>query len=95
MLEQQENHGLLPGPGSDVQGCAEQRVRDVDVGAARHEQCDDVDMAPRQRPMQRRPGLSLLVQVRAAIDELPDQLDVATFRGLDELVRAGDAGTDQ
>ena len=41
------------------------------------------------------PDSSLLVQVRAAIDELPDQLNVATFRGLDELVRAGDAGTDQ
>ena len=52
-------------------------------------------MAPRQRPMQRRPGLSLLVQLRAIIDELPDQLDVATFRGLDELVRSGDARTDQ
>ena len=88
-LEQQEHHGLVSGPGSHVQGSAEQRVRGIDVGAARHEQRDHVDMAPRQRPMQRRPGLCLLVQVRAGIDELPDQLNVATFRGLDERRQGG------
>ena len=60
-LEQQEHHGLVSGPGSHVQGCAEQRVRDVDVGAARHEQRDDVDMAPRQRRCSAAPDSSLLV----------------------------------
>ena len=45
--------------------------------------------------MQRRAEPSLLVQVRAAIDELLDQRNIATFRGIDELLRASDAGTNQ
>jgi hypothetical protein len=45
--------------------------------------------------MQRRPEPFLPVEVRAVVDELLNQLDIATLRGLDELVRADDVGTDQ